>query len=179
MSALASRGLRTDTLAHGRRARYVAGCRCDLCRAANRNYARKRLHAQKDGDWNGIVDATEARRHLLWLSRQGVGRRAVHAASDVALTVIAGVRDGTKTQIRARTERKILAVTPDMVSDRALVKPGRTYQRIKHLVEEEGFSKAELARRLGYRSPALQFRRTRMTARNVARVEALYQRLTT
>ena len=108
MTALAQRGLRTDTLAHGRRARYVAGCRCDLCRAANRNYARKRLHAQKDGDWNGLVDAAEARAHLRRLSRLGVGRRAVHAASDVALTVIQDVRDGTKTQIRARTARKRL-----------------------------------------------------------------------
>ena len=179
MTGLAHRSLRTDTLAHGRRARYVAGCRCDLCRAANRNYARKRLHAQKDGDWNGLVDAGKARAHLMSLSRAGVGRRAVAAATDVALTVIADVRSGKKRRIRARTERLILGVTPAMASDRALVKPGRTYQRIKHLVEEEGFSKAELARRLGYRRPALQFRRQRMTARNVARVEALYQRLTT
>lgn len=177
MTTLASRGLRTDTLAHGRRARYTAGCRCDVCRAANRNYARKRLAAQRDGDWNGLVDAGPARAHLRRLSRAGVGRRAVAAASDVALTVISDVRAGRKTQIRARTERRILAVTPAMVSDRALVKPGRTFERIE-LLRDEGFSKAELARRLGYATPALQFKHGRMTARNVARVERLYQRLT-
>lgn len=175
MSTLVDRGLRLDQLAHGRRARYTAGCRCDLCRAANRNYARKRLRAQREGDWNGLVDAGPARAHLLSLSRAGVGRRAVAAASDVAITVIQKVRSGEKTLIRARTERRLLAVTADMASDRALVKPGRTYQRIKHLVEQEGFSKAEIARRLGYATPALQFNRHRMTARNVARVERLYR----
>lgn len=179
MSALVDRGLRLDQLAHGRRARYTAGCRCDLCRAANRNYARKRLQAQREGDWNGLVDAGPARAHLLSLSRAGVGRRAVAAASDVALSVIQQVRSGEKQLIRARTARRLLAVTPDMVSDRALVKPGRTHQRIKHLVEEEGFSKAEIARRLGYARPALQFKRGRMTARNVARVERLYQSVMT
>lgn len=175
---LADRGLRTDTLAHGRRARYVAGCRCDLCRTANRNYARRRLHERRAGDWNGLVDAGAARAHLVKLSRQGVGRRAVAAATDVALRVISDVRSGRKARIRARTERKILAVTPACASDGAYVKAGRT-QRLIDLLLDEGYTKAELARRMGYATPALQFRPHRMTARNVARVEALYRRLTT
>ncbi len=178
MIGLAERGLNTDTIAHGRRARYVAGCRCELCTTANRNYARKRSRAQREGDWNGLVPASRARSHLLSLSRRGVGRRAVTAATDIADSVLHRIRQGTKLQIRARTERLILAVTPLVVADRALVKQGRTQQRIAELVEE-GYSKAELARRLGYASPALQFKRHRMTARNVARVEALYRSLTT
>lgn len=177
MTALASRGLRTDMLAHGRRARYVAGCRCELCTTANRNYARRRYREQRDGDWNGLVDAGPARAHLMSLSRAGIGRRAVAAASDVALTVIADVRSGAKTRIRAHTAARILAVTTAMVSDGACVKPGRTFRLIEQL-REEGFTKAELARRLGYARPALQFNGRRMTARNVARVERLYRRLT-
>ncbi len=178
MTALASRGLRTDHLAHGRRARYVAGCRCDLCRAANRNYARKRAGAQREGDWNGLVDAGKARAHLARLSRQGVGRRAVGAATDISLTVLQEVRSGKKRRIRARTERKILAVTPAAVADRALVPAARAWRKVGELLEE-GFTKAELARRMGYASPALQFRRGRMTARNAHRVEVLHRRLTT
>lgn len=178
MTTLAARGLRTDGIAHGRRARYITGCRCALCTAANRNYARKRDRAKREGDWNGLVDAAPARAHLLKLSRQGVGRRAVNAATDVALTVIQDIRSGKKTRIRARTEQLILGVTPAMVSDRALVKPGRTRKLIAELVDE-GYSKAELARRLGYASQALQFKPHRMTARNVARVETLYRSLTT
>ena len=112
------------------------------------------------------------------LSRAGVGKRAVAAASDVCMTVLTNIRTGKKAQIRARTERRILAVTPAMASDRALVKSGRTFRLIAKL-KDEGFSKAELARRLGYRNEALQFKRNRMTARNVARVENLYRSLTT
>jgi hypothetical protein len=42
----------------------------------------------------------------------------------------------------------------------------------------EGFSKAELARRLGYASPALQFKGTRIRGRSAARIAALYSRIT-
>jgi hypothetical protein len=159
------------------RLRYLAGCRCTLCRRANSNYERNRAAARKKGDWNGIVDAASARAHLMSLSRAGVGKRAVAAATDVGITVLTDVRTGAKTRIRARTSRKILAVTPAMASDQARVKAGRSHRLIAALVEE-GYSKAELARRLGYARPALQFKRTRMTARNVARVEALHRRLT-
>lgn len=184
MTALASRGLRpaADLAAekpHGTRLRYIAGCKCFQCRRANSDYERARKAARAAGDWNGLVSADKARAHMLSLSRAGVGKRAVAAATDICMTVLQDIRTGKKRQIRARTERKILAVTSQMVSDHALVKPGRTYQRIKHLVEEEGFTKAELARRLGYANGALQFKRTRMTARNVARVETLYRSLTT
>lgn len=96
-------------------------------------------------------------------------RRAARAAGDW---------NGLVPADRARTERKILAVTRDMASDRALVAPGRTFRLIDQLLEE-GFTKAELARRLGYRHGALQFRRHRMTARNVARIERLHRSLTT
>jgi hypothetical protein len=182
-SNLAHRGLRPVAelgaeRPHGTRLRYLAGCKCFECRRSNSDYERERAKARAAGDWNGFVSAGKARFHLMSLSRRGVGKRAVAAASDVALSVLTEIRTGRKQRIRARTERKILAVTPALASDRALVKPGRTAKLIERLVDE-GYTKAELARRLGYSTPALQFRPDRMTARNVARVEALYARLTT
>jgi hypothetical protein len=183
MTDLASRGLRPVAelgaeRPHGTRLRYLAGCKCFECRRSNSDYERERAKARAAGDWNGFVSADKARAHLMSLSHRGVGKRAVAAASDVALSVLTEIRTGRKQQIRARTERKILAVTPAMASDRALVKPGRTFRLIAAL-KDEGFSKAELARRLGYRNGALQFQANRMTARNVARVENLYRSLTT
>lgn len=180
--SLAARGLKpiTELAAekpHGTRLRYIAGCKCFYCRRANSDYERQRRAARLTGDWNGIVPADKARAHLMSLSRSGVGRRAVAAATDLCPTVLQDIRTGKKTQIRARTERKILAVTRRMVSDGALVKPGRTFRLIA-LLKDEGFSKAELARRLGYQNGALQFQPNRMTARNVARVENLYRSLT-
>ena len=162
---------------HGDRLRYLAGCRCFHCRRANSDYERTRQAARLAGDWNGLVDASRAREHVQRLSRAGVGKRAVAAASDVAVSVVSAVRSGRKTRIRARTERRLLAVTPEMVSDGALIKAGRALRLIDALTEE-GFSKAELARRLGYASPALQFTRPRMRARSAARIQALHSRLT-
>jgi hypothetical protein len=183
MTSLTVRGLRPAAelgadRPHGDRLRYMAGCRCFQCRRANSDYERQRKAARLAGDWNGLVPANRSRAHLMSLSRVGVGKRAVAAASDVCMTVLQDIRTGKKTQIRARTERRILAVTAAMASDSALVKPGRTFQLIDRL-RDEGFTKTELARRLGYANEALQFNPHRMTARNVARVESLYRRLTT
>lgn len=181
-SGLASRGLPSAAeLArkhpHGVRLRYVAGCRCTDCRKANSRYENERQKARRNGDWNGIVPATDARQHILRLRRQGIGRRAIAAASDVPETIICEIVRG-KPNIRARTSRKILAVTPAMRSDGALVPAARTWQLINRLIEEE-YTVQFLARRLGYANRYLQFGRKRVTARTAYRVERLYRELTT
>ncbi|HXB74003.1 MAG TPA: hypothetical protein VNY05_37540 [Candidatus Acidoferrales bacterium] len=113
---------------HGTHARYVAGgCHCRPCRAAHSRYNTERARAKKDGDWNGIVSADAARKHLLWLSRRGVGYKAVGAAADVAPSILFAVRRGTKKRIRGRTERRILAVDQTMMADTALVDASQTW----------------------------------------------------
>jgi len=179
-SALTGRGLRpVAELAadrpHGHRLRYLAGCKCFHCRRANSDYERGRAAARAAGDWNGIVDAASARRHILALSRRGVGRRMVAAASDVAESVIADIRTKRKLRIRARTERRILAVTPAYMGDAALVPAKRTWERIEWLLDE-GFTKGRIALELGRKTRALQLNREWVTARNAAAVEALVRR---
>lgn len=139
---------------HGTRLKYMAGCRCLPYRAANSRYECERAKARRSGDWNGLVPADPARRHILRLSKQGVGRRA---------------------QIRKRTLNRILEVTNLAVSDAALVPAGKTWRQI-HTLLEEGFSKAELARRLGFASPALQLGKNRILARSAARVDRLFMK---
>lgn len=184
MSArLQSRGLRpAEELAADRpcgdRLRYVGGCRCDACRAANTAYERERAKARAAGDWNGLVPADRARAHMRKLSRQGVGRRAIAAASDVGDTVLSAIRNGKKRQIRARTERAILAVTKASASDHALVSAGRTWQLISELLAE-GYTEERLAMELGYKNRYLQFGKERVTVRNAYDVEQLHRRLTT
>lgn len=182
-AALRARGLRpaaelAATKPHGTRIRYVGGCRCDACRAANSAYERIRQKARREGDWNGVVDAGNARAHLRKLSRQGVGKNAVAAASDVPRSVIHEIRLGRKPRIRARTERRILAVTKAMASDRALVSAARTWRLLEDLLEE-GYRKGMIARRLGYRGYGIQLSRGQVTVRNAARVERLHRELTT
>jgi hypothetical protein len=181
VSSLSQRGLRpiADLAVdreHGDRLKYLAGCRCLQCRAANSRYETERSAARKAGDWNGIVPAWRARRHILALSRKGVGRRALAEASDVGETCIQQIKNAQKTHIRKRTERKILAVTPEAISGAALISASRTQKLIGKLLHE-GFTKADLARRLGYARPALQINRERITARNAMRVEKLFNQL--
>ena len=164
---------------HGNRLRYMAGCKCFKCRRSNSDYERQRQAARLAGDSNGIVDADRARVHLWKLSRAGVGRRAVGDVTDLSDSILHEIRHRRRLRIRARTERKILAVTPELArTDRAKVPASKAWRLIEQLLEE-GFTKAALAKLLGYRSPALQLRRDRITARNEQRVIALHRRLTT
>jgi hypothetical protein len=163
---------------HGNRLRYMAGCKCFKCRRANSDYERQRQAARLAGDWNGIVDAKRARRHLFRLSRVGVGQWAVCHATDIARSMIHEIKNGDRLRIRARTERKILAVTSASRGDASLVPAAKAWRLLEHLIDE-GFTKSRLAKELGYRTRALQLRRDRITARNEQRVVALHARLTT
>lgn len=161
---------------HGDRLRYMAGCHCFKCRRANSDYERIRQAARLAGDWNGIIDAAPARAHLLKLSRAGVGQWAVVAATDIARSMIHEIKNGDRRRIRARTSRKILAVTTEHRSDHSFVPADRTWTLIRRLLRE-GYTKGALAHLLGYKTRALQFRKHRVTARTAQRVLALHSRL--
>lgn len=177
--------------AHGTRACYVfgpesgsdrsKGCRCEPCREANRSYARERDRATRRPDVAvepAYIDATEVREHLLWLHRQGVGRRAINAQSGVALSSIVKLRTGQLTRCRPTTARKILDVLPSDVSDGALVDARKTWRLINALVRA-GYTRSYIAGRLGStaETPALQIGRRRCTAANARAVRALHHEL--
>lgn len=164
---------------HGTRARYVAGkCRCFECRRANSAYYHQRKAARARGEAGHIVSAEPARLHIKKLSRAGVGYKMVADAARVARSVVAGIKSGERSQARADTVRRILQVGIESRGDAALVSGASTWARIGKL-KEEGFSKRALARALGYKSLAIQFRRQRVTVKTRARVERLFERLTT
>lgn len=180
-TALAARGLRpVADLArdrqHGDRLRYMAGCRCADCRRANTAYETARAAARKAGDWNGIVPAAKARGHLAALSALGIGRRAVGDVCGVADSILSAIITGKKANIRARSERAILAVTVAAAADRALIPAAPTWSLLDELIAD-GYSKAELARQLGYKTHALQINRHQITVRNAYDVERLHERL--
>jgi hypothetical protein len=122
--------------------------------------------------WNGLVSSHRARQHLQALSRAGMGRRSVADSCDVGSSILYLIKTGRKTRIRASTERRILAVDLAGASAGVRVPAGPTWRRIEQLLGE-GFSKAELARRLGRKSPALQVGRRRVLARTAAAIERL------
>ncbi len=181
MNAYSLRGLRpanvlAESRPHGDRLRYVGGCRCSECRQANTAYERQRALARKAGDWNGIVSADRARAHLNALSAAGVGRRQVSDASGIAESVVHLIAKGRRTKLRARTERAILSVTQQAAADGSLVDAGPTWALLDELLAS-GYSKAGLARHLGYESSAIQLKRTQCTVRNAYDVQQLHARL--
>lgn len=160
--------------AHGVRARYVAGCRCAECRAATARYERERKLRPR----NPLVPASAARVHLAQLSAQGVGRRAVAAATDIPESTLGYVNNGTRPHLRLVTEQKILAVSVDAISDGALVDASETWRLLRALIKE-GHTKRSIARAMGSeaRAPKLQVRNSKVTAAMALRVKRLYAQL--
>lgn len=156
---------------HGDKLRYRAGCRCLLCRAANARYESDRYRARKNGDWNGLVDARPARLRVRELARHGVGRRAY----GVAESLIGQILSGKRKRIRSRTERQIMAVSPDARTDSSLVGAGRTLALIGELVER-GYTKRQLAEWLGMKALRIG-RRGKVSWRNAERVRKLAEDL--
>lgn len=161
---------------HGDRLRYLGGCRCDLCRKANSTYERARQIARRAGDWNGIVPAAKARAHMVALQKQGIGRRTIADVTDIAESVLSGIRAGTHTNIRARTERLILGVTNDMAADHSHVQASPSWKLINELLRA-GFTKVSLARRLGQKGSGLQLGKEFITVRNADQVRKMHAEL--
>jgi hypothetical protein len=124
--------------------------------------------------FNGLVDAARARKHLRYLSRAGVGRDAVSAAGDVAVTVLSEVFRGEKLRIRVETERRILEVSAGARADHALVPAAPSWRLIGKLLER-GFTRGDIAHALGRETPSLQLRRGRILARTALEVRRLYK----
>jgi hypothetical protein len=158
---------------HGTRTRYQGGCKCVRCRAANSQYEQQRSVARKAGQGNGLVPADKARKHLFRLSKANVGTKSVSEVTGVAIHTLVDIRLKRKTQIRRSTEAKILSVTTKAVAGGAVVSAKRTWVLIG-LMLKEGFTKGEIARRLGYKYPQLSFSKDRITANTAAKVERLY-----
>lgn len=162
---------------HGTRHRYLSGCRCVPCRAANSRYETARAADRKAGDWNGYVSANAARAHILRLGRAGVGQKLIVAACDVPYSIVHSIATGRRLRIRARTERRIVAVDATVRGDNSLVDSAATWRLLDRLLEG-GYSKVQLARWIvGPHARSLQLKRGRITARTASRVERVYQML--
>jgi hypothetical protein len=121
-------------------------------------------HRRRQGGKTAHLETLKGRRRLQVRCR--CGQRA-H-------TVVAEIRVGRKLRIRQRTERSILAVTKTAYAGGALIDADPTWKKINTLLDE-GFTKSELARRLGSKTPALQFSHFEVTAKTAARVDRFYR----
>lgn len=122
---------------------------------------------------NPLVPATRVRKHLYALSHLGVGMRQVSAACDVTHVRLMHLRLGRATQLRANTEARILAVDKSCAADGGLVPAAPTHRAVERLVIEHGFTRTQIAARIGQRSGRLQLARERVTVRNAYKIARL------
>jgi hypothetical protein len=175
---LASIRVRFAEKPHGTRHRYLGGCRCVPCRAANSRYSSKRAAAQRQGDWRGFVPATSVLKHIRQLGRRGVGYKAVADAASIARSTMRKIINGEQKQLRKHHADRILAVDRTAIADRALVPAGRSWKLLNELLEA-GYTKTFLAKQLGSgaKTPKLQIQADRITALTESKVERLYRRI--
>lgn len=131
------------------------GCRCFDCTSAGVLYELKR-EARKARGIEPFVDNTEARNHLLWLQSQNVGLRAVAEVSGLSRTELWKIRSGARVKSRPALIAKVLAVGAHRTAPGARVDSAKTLALLEDMVSM-GHTRAELAARLGYKSPKLQY----------------------
>lgn len=126
---------------------------------------------------NGLVSPEAVRAHLLFLRSKGVGSRAVADAASVSRTILAKVLRGDRDHIRRQSEKRILAVTIDAISDHSFVPAKETWKLVHRLMKEFAFTRGDLARELGFKNPALQIGKRRVLAATELKVKKLYRKL--
>lgn len=173
---------------HGTRACYVfgpdegqgKGCRCEPCRAANREYARTRERRRANpeiwGEATDLVPASEALEVMEQLLDSGIGIRAIAQASGLNRRNLMRLARGGNGRVKASTVARLRAVTALDRPAGTLEDAAPTWAMLEVLIAA-GYPKARLARLLGAAGPALQIRRTEVRASTARKVEALYARL--
>lgn len=162
---------------HGTRVKYMGGCRCDLCRRTATRYESTRRNEVRNGRGNPIVNAAKAKNRILALRSRNIGRRLVSELSGIRQQTIQVIGAGKKIRIRRKTHTQIMAVPLDTVPQpHALIDATETWRLIRILLSE-GFTKAELARRLGRKGPALQINRETITVKTAHTVRVFFNRI--
>lgn len=96
------------------------------------------------------------------------------AACDVSLTVLQRIRQGRRSYIRRETERRILSVTRSAYSAGSVIDATETWAKVNHLLAE-GFTRAELARRLGLPKPELRWDADHVLGATAVKVDRFYR----
>ena len=173
---------------HGTRAGYRGGCRCDACRMAEREYARRRYRLQAYGQWQPFTDATPVRDHVRHLMARGIGASRVATLARVSRSSVSHLLYGDPARgempsrrIRTGTAQRLLAVrfSEANLAAGTAVEAAGTRRRLQALIAT-GYSGRSLAARL-VMEPAHLYRilsgRPAVMAATACRVRELYDRL--
>ncbi len=175
--------------AHGTRSRYVSRrCRCDLCRAANRDYQRRAAIAAARRSYgiegpDDMVPSDRAKAHIQGLQAAGMGWRRIAAAAGVSATVV-GRLAGYSTsrpaaKVRRTTEARILAVAAATAAG-ALIPAGASARKTQALAAI-GWTITSQADAIGVTLSNFAYHRLDdshlIEAGTAARIDDMYRRL--
>ena len=160
--------------AHATERRYRLGCRCLPCRAA---HATRNRRQRRTG--HPLTAAAPARAHLAALRGAGLGRRQRAQLSGGPRRTTPAVLRGARRRIQAHTAAALLALelSSANLAPGALVSnwPARRCVRSLQL---EGFSQAEIARRLGLRAGRLRLQaKGKIRVRSARRLQQLTEEI--
>lgn len=99
--------LNSSLLRHGSTTAYQRGCRCELCKVANRDYMRAYRGGLK-GDYHA-VPPTE---HVHALMESGWTQRDIERASGVSTRTISTISNSRVKRVRSKTAKTLLAIKP-------------------------------------------------------------------
>jgi hypothetical protein len=124
-------------------------------------------------EWNGLVPANHARRHMRWLSKQGVGYKSIAATTDLAESTLFEILKGKRTQIRSETAQLILDVDTSAIADHALVDAAGAWAAISRLMQFHGYTKARISKEIGQGGRALQLGKKKILAKTAMKIQRL------
>lgn len=173
---------------HGTRAGYRDGCRCEPCRQADREYARRRYRLKAYGRWQPFTDATPVREHVRQLMACGIGAARVAALAQVPRSSVGHLLYGDPARgeapsrrIRTATAKRLLAVrfSEAYLAPGTAIEAAGTRRRLQALMAT-GWSGRSLAKQLAM-EPGHLHRilggRPAVTAATARRVRELYDRM--
>jgi hypothetical protein len=99
---------------HGHKMRYMAGCRCELCRKGNAAYEAKMQADRLLYGPNDLVPTTRVLEHIRYLQEFGMGHKTVAKHAKVSKTSLAEIIWYGRKQIRRRAENRVLSVQPSL-----------------------------------------------------------------
>jgi transcriptional regulator with XRE-family HTH domain len=175
---------RTEPPPCGTREGYKAGCHCEGCTQAARDYKNDMMRAKAYGAWQPFVDAEPVREHLLGLREAHMGRNRVAEVAGLNPNYLARLLygDGAKPpprKMRGETAAKILAVTPaDGTSPRRATDSTGARRRLEALSARQ-WSLRRLAAESGLSETTVTaiMRGEQITVASDQAVRAVYDRL--
>lgn len=138
---------------HGRLIDYRRGCRCEVCRAANRAYHRDYRRRKREGmKPTSHVSVDVVAEHVDNLVAAGLTLAAVARLSGVTAGTVHRIRHRQVPRVWPRTADRILGVTLHDLPDDGLL-PSWPTQRLLVELKKAGISEVEITRALSVESP--------------------------